>query len=175
MIGLVVIGHAPFGAALFSCARHVYGGDPERCVVVDVTADAEPSSELVRASQAVAAVDQGEGVLVLVDMFGATPGNIAAQLSQAGRVEVVAGVNVPMLMRVLCYRNTTTIADLPEKALGGGASGIMKIASTAVQHQRPLTGRPPPRDASSNGPCADPDALPDGAPNDGRARLQDQQ
>ena len=67
-------------------------------------ADADPTAEIARARQAVADVDGGDGVLVLVDMFGATPGNIATQLSQAGRVEIVAGVNLPMLMRVLCYR-----------------------------------------------------------------------
>lgn len=136
MVGLIVIAHAPLAAALIDCARHVYSCHPERCIALDVMADADPAAELGRARQAVVDVDGGDGVLVLVDMFGATPGNIAAQLSQAGRIEIVAGVNLPMLMRVLCYRNTANIATLPDKALGGGASGIMKIASTSPQNQR---------------------------------------
>ena len=164
MIGLVVMGHAPFAAALHACARHVYGCVPERFVVIDVVADADVESELARARQAVVDVDSGDGVLVLVDMFGATPGNIAAQLAQPGRVEVVAGVNLPMLMRTLCYRDQTKIADMPEKALGGGASGMMKIGSTAPQSQRPLSPPPFPHDPNST----------DGGPTDGSSRLQDQ-
>ncbi len=148
MIGLVVIGHAPFATALFSCALHVYACSPEHCIALDVAPDADPEAELERARQAVADVDEGDGVLVLVDLFGATPGNIATQLAQAGRVEVVAGVNVPMMMRVICYRQSTTIAELPEKALSGGASGIMKIASTSPQNQRPFPHDP----GSAGGP-----------------------
>ena len=142
MIGLVVIGHAPFATALFSCALHVYACSPERCIALDIAPDADVDAEIARARQAVADVDDGDGVLVLVDMFGATPGNIATQLSQAGRVEVLAGVNLPMMMRVICYRTSATIASLPEKALQGGASGIMKIASTSPQNQRPFPHDP---------------------------------
>ena len=159
MIGLVVIGHSPFATALHDCARHVYGCVPERCVVIDVLADADVEAELARARQAVVDVDGGDGVLVLVDMVGATPGNIATQLSQPGRVEVVAGVNLPMLMRTLCYRDRTKIAELPEKALGGGASGMIKIASMAPHNQRPFPSAP-----NSN----------DGGSTDGSSRLQDQ-
>ena len=159
MVGLVVIGHLPFASALQQCAEHVYGCVPERCIVIDVMADADVDAELARARQAVLDVDTGDGVLVLVDMFGATPGNIATQLSQPGKIEVVAGVNLPMLMRTLCYRDRTRLADLPEKALGGGASGMMKIASTAPQNQRPF-----PNDPNST----------DGGPTDGSSRLQDQ-
>ncbi len=72
---------------------------------------------------------------------------------------MIGGVNLPMLMRTLCYRNTATLAELPEKALGGGASGMMKIASTAPQQQRPF-----PHDPNSN----------DGGLTDGGSRLQDQ-
>ena len=134
MVGLVVIAHAPLASAFYECAQHVYACRPETCAVVDVRADADPQAEFERARQVVADVDEGDGVLVLVDAFGATPGNIASQLQQPGRVEVVAGVNFPMLMRVLCYRITTPLAELPEKAIGGGCSGIIKIASTTPQN-----------------------------------------
>ena len=164
MVGLVVIGHMPFASALFACARHVYGCDPDRCIVLDVMPDADVDAELARARQAVADVDRGDGVMVLVDMFGATPGNIAARLSQPGRVEVVGGVNLPMLMRTLCYRDRTPIADMPEKALGGGASGMMKIASTAPHASNSSCERPFPQDPNST----------DGGPTDGSSRLQDQ-
>lgn len=135
-VGLVVIAHAPFASSLVDCARHVYGCPPDRCVTIDVAPDADVAAEIERARSAVASVDAGSGVLVLTDLFGATPGNIATELAEAGRVEVVAGVNLPMLLRVLCYRTGATLADMPEKALHGGVSGIMKIASTVPQNQQ---------------------------------------
>jgi mannose PTS system EIIA component len=151
-VGLVVIAHAPFAQSLFDCARHVFACGPERCAVVDIVADADVAAELARARAAIADVDGGTGVLVLTDLFGATPGNIATQLADPGRVEVVAGVNLPMLLRVLCYRQGTSLADMPQKAVTGGVSGIIKIASTSPQNQRLF-----PHD-----------------PNDGPAGLQDQ-
>ena len=159
MIGIVVISHAPLAAALLSCARHVFGQDPQRCETIDVVADAEPAALIARAKTAVASVDDGHGVLVLVDLFGATPGNIATQLASPGRVEVIAGANLPMLLRVLTYRSAEPLATLVEKALAGGASGIMKIASTPPQQQSLFPHDP-------NDP---------GGPLDAHARLQDQQ
>ncbi len=152
MIGLVLVGHAPFADTLRQCASHVYGQSPERVAVVDVVADADPAGELARARAAVDAVDGGDGVLVLVDLFGATPGNIASQLVEPGRVEVVAGANLPMLLRTLCYRPSGTLAAIAEKAIGGGSSGIMKIASTSPQYQRAF-------------PCGDADDGPVGGTN----------
>ena len=135
-VGLVVVAHAPFATSLFACAEHVYSCPADRCAIIDVLPDADVATEVERARQAVIDVDAGSGVLVLCDLFGATPGNIATQLAEPGRVEVVAGVNLPMLLRVLCYRTGTSLADMPEKAVAGGASGIMKIASTSPQNQR---------------------------------------
>jgi PTS system ascorbate-specific IIA component len=143
MIGLLLIGHAPFADTLLACAQHVYGRVPERCTAIDVLPDADVVAELDRAREAVIALDRGDGVLVLVDLFGATPANIAAQLVEPGRVDVVAGVNLPMLLRTLCYRgDRVALATMVEKALGGGASGIMKIASTSPQDQQSFPGGP---------------------------------
>ncbi len=159
MAGILIIAHAPFATALRDCISHIYGGLPARIGAIDVTPDCDPVKVVAQANAEIERLREDNGALVLTDMFGATPGNIATQLAQPGRVEVVAGVNLPMLMRTLCYRNTTTIAELPEKALGGGASGMMKIASTAPQNQRPF-----PSDPNAN----------DGGPAHGPARLQDQ-
>ena len=136
MVGLLLVGHAPFAATLLSCARHVYGRSPEHCTVIDVLPDADVATELIRAQAALASVDGGDGVLILVDIFGATPGNIAAQLVEPGHVDAVAGANLPMLLRTLCYRgDQSSLAVMAEKALGGGASGIMKIVTTPMQDQ----------------------------------------
>ena len=161
MIGIVVISHAPLAAALLSCARHVFGQDPEQSEAIDVAADAEPAAVVERARAAIAAVDAGQGVLVLVDLFGATPGNIATQLASPGRVEIVAGANLPMLLRVLTYRGEMPLLELTDKALSGGASGIMKIASTRMDQQQQHLFPHDPNDP--------------GGPPDADARLQDQQ
>lgn len=137
MIGLVLIAHAPLASALRDCARHVYSCDAEAYAqlrVLDVAPDADLEAT-VRAAQAlVAEVATGAGVLVLTDAFGATPGNVAARLAEPGRVAVVAGANLPMLLRALCYRSAR-LADVVDKAIAGGQQGVMQVAATPVQNQ----------------------------------------
>ena len=73
-------------------------------------------------------------MLVLTDAFGATPGNVASQLAETGRVAVIAGANLPMLLRALCYRDGQ-LAETVDKAVAGGTQGVMQVASTSVQNQ----------------------------------------
>ena len=138
MIGVLLVAHAPLASALAKSAAHVYACAPERAEdrlkVLDVEAGADVAEEVARARALIAEIDQGDGVIVLTDAFGATPGNIATQLNQSGKVAVVAGVNLPMLLRTLCYREGT-LADTVDKALTGGTQGVMQVASTAVQNQ----------------------------------------
>jgi PTS system ascorbate-specific IIA component len=70
------------------------------------------------------------------DLFGATPTNIAAQAVRSGAVEVLTGVNLPMVLRALSYRPNASLEVVLEKASAGGTAGVMKIASTAPQNQR---------------------------------------
>ena len=138
MIGVLLVAHAPLASALAKSAAHVYTCAPERAEdrlkVLDVEAGADVAQEVARARALIAEIDQGDGVIVLTDAFGATPGNIATQLNLPGKVAVVAGVNLPMLLRTLCYREGT-LADTVDKALTGGTQGVMQVASTAVQNQ----------------------------------------
>ena len=138
MVGILLIAHAPLAAALAAAAAHVYACAPERAGaqlrVFDVLPDSETPANVVLARALVREIDTGSGVLVLTDAFGASPGNVAAQLAEPGRVGVIAGVNLPMLLRALCYRDGT-LAETAEKALAGGQQGVMQVASTAVQHQ----------------------------------------
>jgi PTS system ascorbate-specific IIA component len=142
MIGLVLIAHQPLATALVAAGAHVYTCAPERAGAgvraLDVTPGAEVEATLARARALVAEVDDGGGVLVLTDAFGATPGNVATRLAEPGRVGVVAGVNLPMLLRTLCYRDDT-LANAVDKALAGGAQGIVHLAGKAMQNQ---AGRP---------------------------------
>jgi mannose PTS system EIIA component len=138
MVGLLIIAHAPLASALAQCASHVYACDPGRAEdklrILDVPAGADVAVTVARARELLAEIDDGNGVLVLTDAFGATPGNVATQLSNPPRVSVVAGVNLPMLLRTLCYRDGK-LADTVEKAIAGGTQGVMQVVSTPVQNQ----------------------------------------
>lgn len=139
MIGLLVIAHAPLADALLQCARHVYGCDPGHCVqaiAFDILPKADPAQAVEQARQMCADLDCGNGVLVLADLFGGTPANIAAQLARPGQVEVLTGASVPMLLRALSYRGSLTLAQLVEKAIAGASAGVIKIASNAPQNQQ---------------------------------------
>ena len=94
--------------------------------MLDVASSADLTRTVARARELVHEVDSGEGVLVLTDVFGATPGNVATQLAEAGRVAVIAGVNLPMLLRAVCYRGEG-LAEVAEKALAGGQQGMLKV------------------------------------------------
>lgn len=138
MIGVVLIAHRPLASALAAAASHVYSCAPERAEDRVRVLDVEPGGDVATAIAAAHAmareVDDGSGVIVLTDAFGATPGNVASQLAEPGRVAVVAGVNLPMLLRVLCYRDGK-LADTVDKALAGGTQGVMQVGTTAVQNQ----------------------------------------
>jgi PTS system ascorbate-specific IIA component len=138
MIGIVLIAHAPLASALERCVEHVYSCEPgmtrANLRALDVEPGASADELLERATKMVGEVDTGAGVLVLTDAFGATPGNLAARLNEPGRVTVVAGVNLPMLLRAECYRGGS-LADVATKALDGGQQGIVQIATTPVQNQ----------------------------------------
>jgi PTS system ascorbate-specific IIA component len=141
VIGLVIIAHRPLASALAAGASHVYTCAPDRAEsqvrVLDVEPDADVAAAVEQARRLVAEVESGAGVLVLVDAFGATPGNIAMRLADPGHVAVLAGVNLPMLLRALCYRDGK-LADTIEKALAGGTQGVFQVAAPP-----PLQGRSP--------------------------------
>jgi PTS system ascorbate-specific IIA component len=136
--GIVIIAHAPLASALAHCVEHVYTCEPDLAKANLRALDVEPGAELEalveRGARLIAEVDTGSGVLVLTDAFGATPGNVSARLGVPGRVGVVAGVNLPMLLRAVCYRGNS-VAELAEKALAGGQQGMMQVTSTPVQNQ----------------------------------------
>lgn len=134
MAGILIIAHAPLASALRDCAAHVYCGQPERLEAVDVLPDAEPAAVLEAGRRALQSIAGDDGVLILTDIFGATPANIAARLADPGRVRVLAGVNLPMLVRAICYR-AEKLDQLAVKALSGGAQGVLQIGTTTVQNQ----------------------------------------
>jgi len=134
MAGILIIAHAPLASALRDCAAHVYCGQPQHVEALDVLPDADPAIVLAEAQRKLASVCEANGALVLTDIFGATPANIAARLVEAGRVRVLAGVNLPMLVRAICYR-TEKLDQLAAKALAGGSQGVLQVGITTVQNQ----------------------------------------
>lgn len=127
MVGILLITHAPLGRAFIEAVTHVYKDAPERLEALDVIADQEPSEVLRLASEAIARINDGSGVLVLTDVIGATPANCTQSLCVPGEIEVIAGVSMPMLLRAISYRNNTLEA-LTELALTGGQKGVCRVA-----------------------------------------------
>jgi PTS system mannose-specific IIA component len=126
MVGLLIVSHGAFGESLIHSASHVLGRRPLYLRQLGITVHDEPQAILPVAEDLIRYVDRGSGVLVMTDIFGATPSNIATRLLVPGRVEGVSGVNLPMLIRALTYREEP-LADLVEKALSGASEGVMRM------------------------------------------------
>lgn len=126
MIGIFLITHYGLGESLVQCAVHVLNKRPAQLVQLGVAAQDDPLDLLPLAEDLVKFVDKGEGVLILTDVYGATPSNLAAKLLRPGQVEALAGVNVPMLIRALTYRNKGW-ETLLTRAASGGREGILHM------------------------------------------------
>ncbi len=131
MIGVLVISHGTIGEALLASAAQILGA-PAQAAALGVARSDDPDAVLERARALAARLDTGEGLLVLADMFGATPCNIAARLLADGRVEGVAGVSLPMLVRVLAKRDGSLAAAV-QRALSGGAEGVLHMNSDSCR------------------------------------------
>ncbi|MEO7559748.1 MAG: PTS fructose transporter subunit IIA [Nitrosospira sp.] len=128
MIGILIISHGTLGGSLIHCANHVMGEKSPHLTHLSITNKDDPDAVIPQALELVRQLDRGSGVLVLSDICGATPCNIASRLVSPGRVECLAGVNLPMLVRALTYRKES-LAVVGEKALTGGREGVMRIDS----------------------------------------------
>ena len=129
-VGILIIGHDNVGESLWDNAVRTLGASPLQFAIVSIGRSCEPDEAYSRASALTEYLDQGDGVLVLTDMCGATPSNIAVRLLPERRVRVVTGVNLPMLIRVLNYADLN-LECLVEKAVTGGRDGIVEISGTA--------------------------------------------
>jgi PTS system mannose-specific IIA component len=125
MISLIILAQQDLGRGLLNAIEHVLGNRPPLLDIQPI--DYHQSQDAL--AQALAArvqkIDQGDGVLILADIYGSSHTNAACRVLVPGRVELVSGVNLPMLVRVLNYRNLT-MDELLRKALTGGAEGIVR-------------------------------------------------
>lgn len=131
--GILIIAHAPLASALRQSVLHVFPDDAAFIQAVDVMPNVPTDETLAMAVAAVSILNQSH-TLVLTDMFGATPCNIAQKLVDGIKAKLIAGANLPMLVRAMTYRGEPLDA-LVARALSGGSQGVMQVASAAPQNQ----------------------------------------
>jgi PTS system ascorbate-specific IIA component len=124
-IGVLLITHEGIGTALLGVATRLLHQLPLRAEAFEVSFDADPDALLPQASAALRRVDGGDGVLVLTDLYGATPSNLAAKLSRIGTpVRRVSALSLPMLLRVMNYAELE-LDELPAVAAAGARNGVI--------------------------------------------------
>jgi PTS system mannose-specific IIA component len=128
MIGVLLVTHGEIGTALLTSASQILGGAPAQVTTLSVWRQDDPDDLILRARELLEHIDAGDGVLVLTDIFGATPGNVVSRLLQDHHVEGVSGVSLPMLLRVLTSRNGSLQAAV-KRAMSGGAEGVVHMNS----------------------------------------------
>lgn len=126
MIGILLITHGSFGEALVQNACHVLNKRPQQLNQLGVAAQDDPLDLMPLARSMINVVDNGHGVLLLTDIFGASPANLALKLLEPGRVEGLTGVNLPMLLRALTYRDKG-MEILLKRARDGGRDGVFNM------------------------------------------------
>jgi len=133
MNGILIIAHAPLATALRQCVLHVFPDNPAGVVALDVQPNMPPEETLEQARIVFRQLGTSH-VLVLADVFGATPSNVAQKLVDGVRSKLITGVNLPMLLRTVSYRHEALDA-LVARAVLGGTQGVMQVAITAPQNQ----------------------------------------
>jgi mannose PTS system EIIA component len=137
MNAILIIAHAPLAHALRECALHVFPDCGGHLAAIDVQPNLPPEETLATARismDQLGRLPQVKGVLVLTDIFGATPSNVAQKLVDGVKSRLITGVNLPMLLRSVSYRNEPLDA-LVSRAVVGGTQGVMQVAITAPQNQ----------------------------------------
>ena len=133
MIGLLIISHCDVGKELLNAAELILGR-VDAVDAVSITQTSENEDVLATISGKIKNLDQGQGVLVLTDMFGGTPSNLSLSFLEEGKVEVLSGANLPMVVAVSEGRDSLTLSELGEKALNAGRKSIA-LASKLLKSQ----------------------------------------
>ena len=126
MIGVLLVTHGEIGTALVASATQILGAPPGQVATLSVWRHDDPDDLVLRARELMDSIDAGDGVLLLTDIFGATPGNVVSRLLHDGRIEGVSGLSLPMLLRVLTGRNGS-LANAVQRAISGGAEGVVHM------------------------------------------------
>ena len=125
-IGILLLTHNDIGAQLLLAAKSTYGSVPVRTEILSIDHYDQPNDLAKLANQYIKLLDDGKGVLILTDMFGSTPSNIAKDLCHLSKVNVVSGLNLSMLLHIFNYPNLS-LNQLTTKAIEGGRDGVIQI------------------------------------------------
>ena len=125
MVGLLIITHNNVGGALFDAATSVLGDCPLPVEILPIAQNCEPDERLKKAQEYLNKLNQSDGVLVITDMYGSTPSNIASKLA-ADNVTIITGINLPMLVRVMNYPKLS-LEKLTHKAVSAGQTGVITV------------------------------------------------
>jgi PTS system ascorbate-specific IIA component len=128
MIGVLLVTHGEIGTALLTSASQILGAPPAQVSTLSVWRHDDPDDLILRARELLEQIDAGDGVLILTDIFGATPGNVVSRLLADNHIEGVSGVSLPMLLRVLTSRNGSLSAAV-KRAMSGGSDGVVHMNS----------------------------------------------
>jgi mannose PTS system EIIA component len=126
MIGVLLVTHGDIGTSLLTSATQILGGEQKQVATLSVWRADDVDDLVLRARELMESLDSGDGVLMLTDIFGATPGNVVSRLLEDGRIEGVSGASLPMLLRVLTGRNGSLAAAI-KRAVTGGAEGVVHM------------------------------------------------
>jgi PTS system ascorbate-specific IIA component len=136
MIGVLIVTHGEIGTSLLNSASQILGEGQAQVATLSVWRHDDPDDLVLRARELLERIDAGEGVLILTDIFGATPGNVVSRLLEDGHVEGVSGLSLPMLLRVLSGRaKKGDVAAAVQRAVSGGAEGVVHMnADRCLDH-----------------------------------------
>lgn len=132
MIGILIVSHRQLGDALIDCTEFIMGERPEALATVSIDIQENAADLRAKIQKGMKAVDSQKGVLILTDMFGGTPSNLSYSFLEEGHVEVISGVNLPMVIKAVGLRKNKELADLAQSLEAFGkksislASGILK-------------------------------------------------
>ena len=126
-VGILIMTHSDIGHSIYKTAIAIIGSAPLKTDILTVSMDSEPEKKLATAHQLISKLNTGSGVLILTDMYGATPSNVATELLNKKTV-LVSGINLPMLLRVMNYPELS-LNELAEKAITGGREGVLALTA----------------------------------------------
>ena len=132
MIGVVLVTHGRLAAEFIEALEHVVGEPQKNTAAVCIGPDDDMEKRRREIADSVARADEGDGVVLLTDIFGGTPSNLAITVLDQGRVEVIAGVNLPMLIKLVGLRNSGSLATAVAEAQRAGRKYI-KVASQLLE------------------------------------------
>lgn len=130
MIGILIVAHGSLADSLVECVTHVLGQHPQALATLDFIGHADPDERQKALQARLDQLDAGDGILVFTDMYGATPSNTLCRVLEPARIEGITGVNLPMLLKALNYRETLALPQLVESIVEGGRNSINHISET---------------------------------------------